>query len=327
MARGTAPPPDDWFTAQELEAARAAVEAMKRSPRRLYVLPETIRMFGEVDNRVTIVCMTDTGPCRDDEVTIDGVPALLLNGVGEAVLPLPIARRATARFADGTGMELPYPYVGRMFSLTREGERLVLRTLVEAQNVHVDCWRAGKWLFSDIVTGRPEGDPLPAGYEACDRIQVSFDSAGPNGHFLVWTREKAAESDVADPYYQALLADLMRYRQDLVPLLLARYPACRFHRLATFLSGNEQERRFEERKQSQLAVVWWILAAVIFGGLTAFGALLWRRITVVEEKAPGDEEAVVVTLSRRRQKIIAVALVVGVASFFVFLLALLKNLA
>ncbi len=327
IERRTAPPTDDWFTAQELEAARAAVEAMKRSPRRLYVLPETMRMFGESDNRVTVICMTDTGPCRDEEVTIDGVPVLLLNGIGEAVLPLPIARQAVARFVDGSSMDLPYPYVGRMFSLTREGEHLVLRTLVETHNVHVDCWRGGKWLFTDVVTGQPNGETLPAGYDTCDRIQVSFDSAGPNGNFLVWTRETALESDVADPYYRSLLDDLMRYRQDLVPLLLSRYPACRFHRLAVFLSGDEQEKRFEERKRSQLTVVWWILSAVILSGLTAFGLLLWRRMSIVENQAPGDEEPVVVTLSRRRQRIIAATIVAGVASFFVLLLVLLRNLA
>ncbi len=327
MEQRHAPPPDDWFTTPELEAARGAVEAVKQSPRRLYVLPETMRMFGETDNHVTLICMTDTGPCRDEEVTIDGVPLLLLNGVGETVLPLPITRRAVARFADGSQMEIAFPYVGRMFSLTREENRFVLRTLVEAQNVHVDCWRGGRWLFTDVVTGSPDGETLPAGYEACDRIQVSFDSANPNGNFLVWSREQAAEADVADPYYRALLDDLMRYRPDLASLLLSRYPACRFHRLAPFLSGDEMEHRFEEHKRSRLAVVWWLIAAVSFAGLAAFALLVRRRINVIAESVPGEEEPLLVTLSRRRQMIIAAVLVIGLASFFVLLLLLLKNLA
>jgi len=327
LDRWHAPPPDDWFTSQELEVAQKAVTAMKQLPRRLYLLPTTIRMFGEVDNHVTLFCMTDTGPCADESVTIDGVPVILLNGVGDAVLPLPLMLRSTARFPDGTSMEISYPYVGKMFSLAVENDHLVLRTLVEAHNVHVDCWRNGRWLFTDIITGHPEGYLLPAAYSACTRIQVSFDSVDPKGNFLVWSREQATESDIADPYYRALLADIQHHRPDMVPLLFQRYPSCRFHRLTTFYSGTELEQRFEEKKRKKCAVVWWLLAITAFSGIVLFTLALMRRLKTVEGETTEEGKASFISLPPRQQKMLIGILVIGMSLFFVFLLSVLRNLA
>ncbi len=314
--------PDDWLTGKELDNGRETVKRMAAAARRVYLLPDTIRMFGELENRVTIFCFTATGPCDDASITIDDATIPLEGGVGSGTIFLPIRNETDAFFPDGTAATVLFPYTGRMFSLAEEGDRLILRTLVEARNVHIDCWRAGIWQFTDVVTGKPEGGKLPVHYAACDRVQVSFDSRDPNGNFLVRSSETATVADIADPYYQALLADISKYRPELAATLLARYPAIRFHRLNTIYTGTDFEKTFDERKQAKLRVVWWLLLVTAVAGLALFTVFSARRFSVVE-----GEEGELVTLSRRQQQFMLAALVGGLALFFILLLSVLGNLA
>ncbi len=315
--------PDDWLTGKELDNGRETVKRMATEARRLYILPDTMRMFGELENRVTLFCFTATGPCDDPSITIDDVAIPLENGVGTGAIFLPIRNETDAFFPDGTAATVLFPYTGRMFSLAEEGDRLVLRTLVEARNVHIDCWRAGIWQFTDVVTGKPEGVKLPVHYAACDRVQVSFDSRDPNGNFLVRSSETAGIADIADPYYQALLDDLRKYRPELIAKLLARYPAIRFHRLNTIYTGADFEKVLAARKETKLTIVWWMILLTAVAGITLFALFSYRRFSVVES----DEEGEFVTLSVRQQKWAVLALSAGLALFFVLLLSVLGNLA
>lgn len=314
--------PDAWFTEKEIREAEAAVRRIATAPKRLYVVPDAIRLFGEQPNHITLFCFTDDGPCRDDRVTVGAASFPLNNGIGEGTLIPSFQSELMARFPDDTVVPLLFPYPGKMFSLEKEGERWIARTLVDMNNIHIDCWRGDRWQVTDVVSVPPTGRPLPPHYAACDRIQVSSDPHDPGGNFLVRTTGVATPPDVADPYFRALLDDIGRHRPDAAAILLERYPAAFFRRLNVVFSSIEGEQAFEARKSGRLAIVWWILAAVAAAGIAVFSVFSYRRFTTVV----GDEEEPI-TLSRRQQKLIVIAASVALALFFIVLLSVLRNLA
>ncbi|HNT27680.1 MAG TPA: hypothetical protein PKH10_05810 [bacterium] len=313
--------PDAWFTEKEIQEAEAAVRRIATASKRLYVVPAAIRLFGEQPNDITLFCLTDAGPCTDDRVIIGASSFALRNGIGTGTLTPSFQAEIMARFPDDTVVPLLFPYPGKMFSLEKEDDRWVARTLVDMNNIHIDCWRGDRWEVTDVVTVPPTGRPLPSHYAACDRIQVSGDSHDPGGNFLV-RAAGATPRDISDPYFRALLDDLDRHRPDAAAILLDRYPAAFFRRLNIIFSSTEDEQAFEARKKDRLAIVWWLIAAVAAAGIALFSVSSYRRFTTVV----GDEEEPI-TLSRRQQKLIVIAASAALALFFVVLLSVLRNLA
>lgn len=314
--------PDAWFTEKEIHEAEAAVRRIATAPKRLYVVPAAIRLFGEQPNDITLFCFTDAGPCPDDRVTIGATPFALRNGIGAGTLTPSFQAEIMARFPDDTVVPLLFPYPGKMFSLEKEAERWVARTLVDMNNIHIDCWRGDRWEVTDVIAVPPTGRPLPPHYAACDRIQVSGDSHDPGGNFLVRAGAAATPRDVADPYFRALLDDIGRHRPDTAAILLERYPAAFFRRLNVIFSSIEGEQAFEARKKERIAVVWWLIAAIAAIGIAVFSVSSYRRFTTVV----GDEEELI-TLSRHQQKLIVIGASVALALFFIVLLSVLRNLA
>ncbi|HSA32688.1 MAG TPA: hypothetical protein P5077_03070 [bacterium] len=314
--------PDAWFTEKEIQEADAAVRRIATAPKRLYAVPAAIRLFGEQPNDITLFCFTDAGPCPDERVTIGAASFALRNGIGEGTLTPSFQAEIMARFPDDTVVPFLFPYPGKMFSLEKEEGRWVARTLVDMNNIHIDCWRGDRWEVTDVVAVPPTGRPLPPHYAACDRIQVSGDPHDPGGNFLVRAAGAATPRDVADPYFRALLDDIGRHRPDAAATLLERYPAAFFRRLNVLFSSIEGEQAFEARKKEKLAVVWWLLAAVAAAGVATFSVSSYRRFTTVV----GDEEEPI-TLSRRQQRLIVIAASAALALFFVVLLLVLRNLA
>lgn len=309
------------FTKKEIEENRNGSKIAKIGGRRVYVLPETFRMYPEYEIPVYFFCFKDETPC-DEKVFINGNKTAFENGVVSGKITMPMKQTVVFEFENGDSGELLFPYKGRSFMIKKQNEKLFVSTLSDTKAINIDCFRNGIWQFTSSVPGRSKGVELPKSYLNCSRIQTSFNSVNPGTSYCVYTEGNFKKIKIVDDYYINLKRELSKHRSDLLDDFRKLYARSAFINLKPLYNGFEHEDTVMEGKHKTLSILWWSIAFVSAAGLLIFILFMRTRFLTAH-----DDEGELVTMSREKQYVTVILTTAVIMLFIVLLLYFLKNLA
>ncbi|MFO7736628.1 MAG: hypothetical protein R6W70_10520, partial [bacterium] len=107
------------FTSKEIEENRNGSKIAKIGGRKIYVLPETFRMYPEYETVVHFFCFTEEAPCSE-KVFINGDETAFENGAVSGKITMPMRQTAVFEFENGDSGELLFPYKGRSFMIKEQ---------------------------------------------------------------------------------------------------------------------------------------------------------------------------------------------------------------
>lgn len=314
-------PENHSFTQQEIHASKRIKETSFIGGREIFLLPTSFRMVAEFDVPGYIYCLKGGKPCSDNSLSLDGKEYPLKNGVAEVIFKMPPSTMAVISFPDGAMGAVGFPFKGKMFWWDEAKEVLSLQTLIPVRRIVIDCFKKEKWLFSDAVSS--EGIlTLPRRYEQCDRIQASFDSGNPGRSFAVFTSHSEGDTQVVDPYYNALVEKITLFGENHLQIFSRIYQRSFFIPLVHLYNGRVQEKLFAEHQRSKMALLWWGIASILIFGILFFSYSVLREIKVVE-----DEDGELLTHSFNKQMVALIASSALLSLFAFGLLYLLKHMA
>ncbi len=307
------------FFNDELSTIPSVPRAGNRS---IFLLPDSFRIVPEFETTVHLFCLSDGKPCKESSIFINDAEKKLRNGYTAYHTVLQADNRVNIQFNDGSSVVTAYPFYGKQFRISEEEGRITLSSLIDARNMHVDCYRSGKWKKTDVISVNSSGILLPGDYINCDRIQASFNSNYPGRTFAVLSRNTTLEAEVSDPYYSRLSRHIHLFDDHAQTKFVQSYNASFFIPLSLVFSGNVLQKRFLEQKQKKLNFIWWSIFFVSMLSLLLFIAVMFSKFKVVE-----GLDGELITHSKNRQRALFAFAVIFYTVVVVMLLYLLLNLA
>lgn len=290
--------------------------------RTVFLLPDQFRVVSEFETKVHLFCIEGKSPCQEKEITINGSAKTLKEGYLSFTTVFTQERNVNISFSDGSSAVAKMPYSGKMFRFYDSSQGMVLASLSDVKNVHIDCYSADRWIGTDIVSVDHTGTKLPEGYMNCETVQASFNSSSPGTTFVVFSRSLQLRGEIDDPYYYGLAGILEKFSPEAQYSFIKSYNASFFKTLPLIFSGDVLENDFNEKKSGELNFYWWMISVLSFAGLILFVVTVTGKMRVVE-----GIDGELISRSMNNQRFILAGAVAFYVLFVTLLLYLLKNLA
>jgi len=288
----------------------------------VFLLPDQFRAVPEFETKVHFYCLDGDGPCREREIIINGIAKELKEGYLSFTTIFTHEKNVNISFSDGSSVIAKVPYNGKMFKFYTDDSGMMLASLSDTSNVHVDCYSKERWIGTDIVAINNAGTRLPDGYMNCETVQASFNSSSPGATYVVFSRSPDLKGEVDDPYYSGLVQFLQKFPLQAQESFIRSYNSSFFMPLPLIFSGEVLEKEFNEKKSGELNFYWWMILISSLAGLILFIRTVFRKMKVVE-----GIDGELISRSMNNQRLILAGAIVLYAGVIFLLLYLLKNLA
>lgn len=290
--------------------------------KKIFLLPDQFRVVPEFETDVHLFCLNGKEPCKEHEVTINGIKKEMFKGHLVFKTVFTREKHLLISIGESESVKAEIPYSGRMLRFYPQEKSITLAALSGVRNVHVDCFSQDKWIGTDIVSVPREGLVLPDAYLNCETVQASFNSASPGTTFAVYSRSYNLKGMIDDPYYSEIAPHLDKFSNKAVNSFIKNYNSSFFKPLSLVFSGEKLEKEFDREKQKDLQFYWWMLLISGLAGLAVFVGTALKKMKIVEGI---DGELISQSMAKQRA-MLAGATVIYIA-FLISLLYLFKNLA
>jgi hypothetical protein len=288
----------------------------------VFLLPDQFRAVPEFETKIHFYCVDGDGPCKENEILINGTAKELKDGYLSFTTIFTHDKNVNISFSDGSSAVAKVPYSGKMLRFYADNSGIMLASLSDVGNVHIDCYSAKKWVGTDIVAIHNTGTRLPDGYVNCETVQASFNSSSPGTTYVVFSRSPELKGEVDDPYYSGLMQFIQKFPLQAQESFIRSYNSSFFMPLPLIFSGEVLEKEFNEKKSGELNFYWWMILISSLAGLILFIRTVFRKMKVVE-----GIDGELISRSMNIQRLMLAGAAVLYAGVIFLLLYLLKNLA